>query len=449
MNLEVIKEKIKNNKVIIILGIIIIIAIALRFSYILETPYYRRQHDLGTLENSGGLKYIYTIYETGNLPTTKEGQFYHPPLHHLLAAGFLRICSLFTTNETILFEMLQILPCLYSILLIFCAYKILKELKFNFYINALILFIMAIHPTYIILSGSLNNDMLSILLIHVVILQTIRWYKSDNLKNTIILAIITGAAVMTKTSGAIVAPAISLIFIWKIIEEIKKNKKYKTTLKKYIPKFLIFGLISLPIGLWYPIRNYILFNQPILYVMDPLDVRQYYGLVPFIDRITPNISSILSVYHNSYINAENIYGAVIKTSLFGEYKFATSGILYNLAEIAVAINFFVGLFIPIIIISKLISNIKNKSKNLKWNVMLVVLIATNIISFLIMQKELPYGCSEDFRYLVPSIFISLTLIGFILKDEKNRVKKQLIMNIYILIIFVLILADIVMFTHLQ
>ena len=36
-----------------------------------------------------------------------------------------------------------------------------------------------------------------------------------------------------------------------------------------------------------------------------------------------------------------------------------------------------------------------------------------------MQKELPYGCSEDFRYIVPTIFTSLTLLGFIQKDTKK------------------------------
>ena len=130
MKFEVLKEKIKQNKEKIIIGIIFVIAITLRFIYIIKTPYNVRQHDLGDLNSSGCLKYIYTIYSTGKLPTTNKIQFYHPPLHHLISAGFMKLCTLFTKNEIILFEEIQVLPFFYSLILLLCVNKILKELKF-------------------------------------------------------------------------------------------------------------------------------------------------------------------------------------------------------------------------------------------------------------------------------------------------------------------------------
>lgn len=441
------KEVIKNKKEIIIITILFIIAIILRTIYIQQTPYNIRQHDLWDLEHNGCLKYIYTIFETGALPTTNNTQFYHPPLHHMISAILLKIVNVFTTNQTIQFELLQVLPYLYSISLMFVVYKILKELKFKSLTKTLILTITALHPTYIILSGSINNDMLSIFLVHLAILLTIKWYKKTNLTNTILLAIITGAAVMAKTSGGIIAPSIATIFIWKVADEFIKNKKYKPLIKKYTLTFAIFGLISLSIGLWYPIRNYIKFNQPILTIMDPMDIKQYYGLIDFKDRITPSLSAIKSVYHDSYDNAENIYGAVIKTSMYGEYKFAKTGILHYLSLLSVIINFFLGLIIPIIIIISLFISAKNEDKDLKWKTMLFILFIVNIITFLIMQKQLPYGCSEDFRYIVPTIFTSIALLGYIQKDTKKTYIKHSITIIYILIIYSLIFADISIFTH--
>lgn len=441
------KEFIKNKKEIIIIGIIFAIAITLRIIYITKTPYYYRQHDLGDLSGAGCLNYIYTIYKTGKLPTTNLHQFYHPPLNHLLSAALLKIVTPLTSSNEPLFEILQILPCIYSILLICAVYKILKELKFNFEIIAIIIFIISIHPTMIILSGSINNDMLSILLIHIVVLRLIKWYKNNNLKNTIILAIVTGASVMAKTSAAIVAPSIAMIFIWKFIEDMKKHKSKNKILKIYISKFATFGIISLSIGLWYPIRNYILFKQPILYVLDPKEMAQYYGYLPFMNRLLPNLESLNSVYHNSYVNAGNIYGAIIKTSLFGEYEFAKTGFLYTLAQISVIFNFFIGIIIPIILIPYFIKSITKTNQNFKWKLSLFLLLFINIISFIIMQNKLPYGCSEDFRYIVPSIFLILTILGYKYQEETKKIKKLLVIHIYTLIIITLLIANLVIFTN--
>jgi len=79
--------------------------------------------------------------------------------------------------------------------------------------------------------------------------------------------------------------------------------------------------------------------------------------------------------------------------------------------------------------------------------MLFSLFLINVITFLIMQKQLPYGCSEDFRYMVPTIFTSITLLGYIQKDTEKAIIKHSITIIYILIIYSIILADISIFTH--
>lgn len=439
-------NKLKKEKTILIL--LFIIGILLRTYYIQETKYYQRQHDLGTLEKNGCLNYIYTIYETGKLPKTNTNQFYHPPLHHIISATFLKVVSPLAQNQTDLFEYLQLLPYLYSILLMFIIYRITKELKLNSLIKILIITIVSLHPTYIILSGSINNDMLSILLIHLTILQTIRWYKNNNLKNTIILALTTGTSVMAKTSGAIMAPAISIIFIWKLVNDIIANKQKTKIIKKYIITFSIFGIISLSIGLWYPIRNYILFDQPILYVLDPLDKAQYYGDIKFIDRIIPSLQSTFSIYHNSYKDASNIYSSAIKTSMFGEYVFAENGIIHTLSLISVVTNFYLGLIIPIIIIINLIKNIKNKDQELKWKIFLIIIFIINIISFIIMQIKLPYGCSSDFRYIVPTIITSITLLGYTYKNTKKPIKNNILkLSIFILIILSIIFADISIFIN--
>ena len=45
---------------------------------------------------TGHLAYIETIYQTGKLPTSNSWQFYQQPLHHIIAAGWLKINEFFT-----------------------------------------------------------------------------------------------------------------------------------------------------------------------------------------------------------------------------------------------------------------------------------------------------------------------------------------------------------------
>ena len=73
---------------------------------------------------------------------------------------------------------------------------------------------------------------------------------------------------MTKVSGAIMAVPIMYTFIRKIVETYKTEKD---KLLRLFGKFLLFGVISLPLGLWHPIRNLVLFSQPIGGVLLPAE----------------------------------------------------------------------------------------------------------------------------------------------------------------------------------
>lgn len=192
------------------------------------------------------------------------GQFYHPPLHHLMSAMWLKLVDGIIQNEDSLLESLQFVTLIYSMLIIVITYKMLKELKIKGIYQEFILIVMAFHPTFIILSGSINNDLLSILLIFYSTYRLIKWYQQQNLKNTILLAIATGLAVMAKSSGAIISVPISYIFLLQFYRNFKKAKVKKEVLKKYVGLFTIFGVISLSLGLWYQIRNYQLFRTTIL-----------------------------------------------------------------------------------------------------------------------------------------------------------------------------------------
>lgn len=415
------KIEFKLSKLSKILIIIMIFAFIVRLIYIIKTPYMENQHDIEP--NGNGLSYIFTIYDTGKLPDNNAGQNYHPPLHQILAAGWLKVISIFTQDFEIMCESLQFLTLIYSMALIVILYKIVEKIRMKEKYKILLMIIFAFHPMFIILSGTLNNDILCLLLVSWSILRLINWYNKPDIKNTTFLAIIIGLSVMAKTSGGIIALPTIYIFILRMVKDIKKTSKKEMMFKKYVYLFVFFGCISLPIGLWYPIRNYIEFGQPILYVMDVNNPDLYVGDNSLISRLNPFSTEIFKMYCDPWIDF-NIPTFLVKCSLFEEYSWGTNfGIIYT---IAIILNI---IMILAFIISFINCLIKKEKRNIEWKISLAILLIFNVVSYLAMNMKLPYGCSMNFRYLLPTIFIGAIFICFNL-DYYRRKNIKLEKNLY-------------------
>ena len=427
---ERMKKWIKRNKVFII---IFLLALIIRMIFIIKYPLSKAQHDVNG--ENGHFSYIQTIFIQNRLPSTNQYQYYQPPLHHFISAMWLKVFSKLIRSYTTLIESLQFVPLIYSMLLLIVINKILKELKIKDKYKNLILIIMAFHPTFTILSGSINNDMLSILLIFCTLYELIKWYKKSDMVNTIILAIVTGLAVMAKTSGAIVSLPIMYIFLLQFYRAIKKGDKRK--IWKYIGMYCVFGIISLSLGLWYPVRNYILFKQPILYILDPNNQKLYVGDKSLLSRFVPFSKELLIQYADPYEHY-NIPTFLIKSSLFGEWTWTTSYICKYIYVFALFANIAIIVFSIVAIIREMTSN---RKRDLIYRNIFLILYFFNIISFISMNIKLPSGCSMDFRYIVPTIFIGIYFIGLQLRKIQNEAKNKLIYRTLMQISIVLVVAS--------
>lgn len=87
--------------------------------------------------------------------------------------------------------------------------------------------------------------------------------KEKNWKNTLLLAVIYGLGMMTKISMATLAVFTAVVFARSFFKACKTG-----TWKGLLLKYAVFGAISLPLGLWYSLRNYLLFRQPLTYVLE-------------------------------------------------------------------------------------------------------------------------------------------------------------------------------------
>ncbi len=402
--------------------LIIIIGVILRTMYIVYTPITTRQHDVEWLDSEGHLKYIYTLYSEGHLPSTNEWQMYHPPFFHSLAAGWLKINDIFNIPLERSLEGIQVLTAIFSSLIMLVVYKITNKLKLNDKYKILINSFVAVYPTFIILAGSINNDCLTIFLQFLILWYLIKWYENDSWKNSIILALITGLCVMTKLSGAIMAIPILYTFIKKFIDYYEHNKKL---LLQLVYKIIVFGIISLPIGLWYQVRCYILFgNNAIPAPGDFLYTGNYSIFERFLSISFSQIfGSIFCVIPGDY----NIFAYIVKCSIFGEYSYGSA----NVIHLSMLLINFILIILSLIYIIKYLFDRKNKSfiKNL-----LLINWIVNIISYYSFNIKYPYLCTMDFRYIVPTVFTGIVLLLDGISKLHNFVIKEIVLwLIYIFI----------------
>lgn len=432
------KFRFKLSKLSKIMIAIIVLAFCIRLIYIIRTPYMEKQHDIEP--NGNGLSYIFTIYNTGRLPDNNGGQNYHPPLHQILAAGWLKIISIFSQDYEIMCESLQFLTLIYSMLLILVLYKIIEKFRLKDKYKILLMIIFSFHPMFIILSGTLNNDILCLLLVSWSILRLIDWYYNPDIKNTIFLAIAIGLSVMAKTSGAIIALPTIYIFLLRMIKDIKKTSQKRMMFEKYVYLFVFFGCISLPIGLWYPIRNYLKFYQPILYIMDVNNADLYVGNNSLISRLTLFSSEIFKIYCDPWVDF-NIPTFLAKCSLFEEYSWGTNfGIIYS---ISIVLNI---IMILVFLISFINCLVKKEKRNIEWKIAFTILLIFNIISYLVMNIKLPYGCSMNFRYLLPTIFIGAMFTYFNLdyyRRKNIKLEKKMYKVLFMCTVILFMASDII------
>ena len=397
--------------------LIFILGLLLRTIYILYTSAHIRQHDVLALNEEGHLGYIYTLFKTYRLPTTNTWQFYHPPAWHILGAIWLKINELLKMDLLVSIEGIQIITTLLSSFIILIVDKINIKLNIKNKYRYLIDLMFAIHPALIILSGSINNDCLLIFLEFLTILLLINWHNLPDIKNTIYLAITTGLCVMTKANGALIAVPILYIFINKFIYYLKNNKKQ---IKQFISKIITFGIISLPIGLWFQIRSLVLFSKT--EIPSPGDWL-YTGNHSIISRFI-NIN-LKELFHYANMDKDyNIPSFIIKSSLFGEYSFNN---LSNIIKYTLLITNIILIIISTIFIIKYIFN---KKKNIYINTLIITWIST-LISMIIFNYKYPYACSMDFRYIEICLLTGIIMLNYSNDNTKLRKVINIIQYIFI------------------
>lgn len=385
---------------------ILFIGFVMRIGYMLFTPCTLRVHDLRalTIDSDGHAAYILNILD-GHLPMSNEGQFYHPPLYYILSAVVSLMLKplLHLTKEVDLINCARLVSCFFSCITLYCVEALCTELKIK---KPIPIALVAFLPNFYLMGGRVNNDAMATFFMTMILLYSVRWYQDQNRKNTLILALSFGLGMMSKMSVAIFAVPTGLMMLYVLVKSVKIH-----TLLKTLKSLCLFTVLCVPLGLAYPIRNLILFNQPLNYVLDvggPEFASQNYS---YIQRfLTFPITKIFHPVYNDVFSDYNLWMYLFKGGLFGEFWF-------NISDAIPAIMLFIYAIISIFLVISAVLSFKDRDRSINYLVLSAVVL---ILSYIVFNLRYPYGCTMDFRYMAPVFIINSLLFGRFLDLNKDK-----------------------------
>lgn len=416
-------KKITTKRLILLM---FILGFLIRLAYIMAVSIHTQQHDAGSAERmQGHLGYIAYLLNNAHLPdmdVREVNQFYHPPLHHILAAIWIAVQQGLGIEPKDAYENIQLLTMMYSCFCMILSYKIFKQLGLKGKGLIVSFAIVAFCPTFYILGGCVNNDILCVTLMLGAVLNTFYWYKSRKMSRIICIAVCVGCAMMAKLSGWMTAPAIAFVFIYVFFKNLKEWKKY-------LAQYAAFICVCAPLGLWWGIRNYITHKVPIAYIIKlPENSSQYIGNIPVTKRLFDfnprqfaDVGDQFTMYDGAY-NEYNPLIALFKTSMFDELF-----IVRTFPKIA-GINqvlFWSAVILGIIGFAMMIYVFFNdKELSGVHKVFTGIFYFTLMGSYYIFCIKFPHVCTENIRYAVPVIVIGAYFVGRLMQKLNTSISKK-------------------------
>ncbi len=435
-----------NTKRIVFL--LLLLGFVLRVGYMLYTPGATRQHDTFSKNFNGHEAYAWTIFDTGKLPTHNGYQFYHPPLNALVQAGFMRFISgltevfvapentaaflekfnyakpsYITSNERYyLYSACQILAVTYSFITAVVLVKTVWLFDFSDKTKLFLSAFVVLYPRQIQFSGQLNNDGISYMLAVLALYFALKWQKGNKAWGHIVACgFAVGLGMMAKLSSATVCLPIAGVFIYEFVCTLRK-KEGAISLSKMIGQYALFLAVCAPIGLWFQIYANGRFGQELGFVFSNLNRKLYTGDHSFFERFVVAFDLreyFGSIYCRPFEGHYNLFNYALRSSIFGEFSY-WQGEGFAVAAIVAAWIFTVALAISLAWAIVLCVRSKReetgvwKRSNLQLPDLLFVFLLTQsqVLSEIYFYITMPYGCTMDFRYIMPLILGVALLVGY-------------------------------------
>lgn len=402
--------------------LIVTMGIILRIGYLLYTPCTLRGHDIWELSPGafGKAGYVLGIAVNGQLPTGYELQYYQQPLFFIFGGIFARLLGNLTALQGeayyyFLTDMSRWIACAASCLILPVAGKLFDVFEMHGNVKLTGMLLVSFCPIFYLMGGWVGEDSLITLFMALALLFTVNYERSPSNRNILCLSLIYGFGMMTKIS--MVLPAVYTTYVFGKL--LFKGEKKQKTLWQYI----LFLGISMPLGLWFSIRNFILFKQPIGYVL-----RQdkggdlFTGDYSYIERfLLPDLRNLLSTPYANPLQDYNLSSYLLKSELFGEFTF-------QVPMWVPVILLFLHIVIEIRIAWEVLKIWKSREKSDDEKKLAVWY--TGILLFSVFSYFTnPFGCTMNYRYIAVLSVVKGLIWGYFLMQERKKEERTWLSHI--------------------
>ncbi len=433
-----------------ILGFILFGGFLIRAYYILAAPYNITKHDTGNFigfdtneTGDGHFGYIEYLLKNHHLPDfdpRMRWSFYQPPGFYILSAIILGITRLFNVEMPLCYESIQVVTLLFSCLTVWTCFRILEEFDIPDKWMLILVALISVHPFYSIMSVTLTNDCMAMYFMALAIWYTIRWYKSPELKNILVIAVAVGIAMFTKINSAVIAFGIGFIFLYVLWKNFKKWKQF-------VVQFVLFLTVCAPIGLFYPIRNFIKFDMPFIWIQHMTETDpQYIQYSTIFSRLGIPSFKQMSYAFISYDTTleQNVWIQALRTALFDELMPDIGSSLFGSSALVLL---WISIVIAALMNIAFIWNIyKNSEMQLEIRIFFIIEYLSMLISYAKFCLDEPYICTMNYRYIPISMLFPVIGTAVWLKchtDEKISDSDKRFKNILLYSSFCFIIMAIV------
>lgn len=398
---------------------ILLISFILKMFYAIKKIFCVTDHDLQVLEvnpfvigPTGHLGYINYIIEHLSLPPVITEyndfppQFYHPPLFYVFGALVKGIAEKLGVPEIICYEILQQLNMVFAFLCIYVLYKILNELKISAKMTMLLMLLVAFSPIYLTLGVEINNDCIMTLFCLLAVHRVIIWYKKRTMKDIVLTGLFLALGMLSKTSAVLISPALGAVFACAFFEKGQNSESRK----KLAGQYGAFLAVSVPLGLSWVIRNYVMYKVPFSYVPAVVGRQpQYTGDIPVIARLgLPSLKQLtlwkLDIFHPE--DQPSILGQIIQSQTFDE------GLLLNPDPVTPMILLWSYWLLYLFAFYLLVRFVAYRKIKLPVKLLLGLLFAVPVASIYLFAFQYPALCSVSARYIAAPLTMLFVAAGY-------------------------------------
>lgn len=408
----------KNSKYIC--RVILRLSLLLKVGYAFLMQFDISAHDLWDVSDwhnvtLGNLGYIQYLYQYKELPIYYGGQFYHPPFFYALSALVMDVVYGMTGNVELAFEIIQILNSVVAFLVSYACYRLFLKLNISGIRLVAATAFVSSFPLLYNMGACINNDCLVALFCVLTMLFAVKWSETKQWSDIILTAVCLALGMLTKTSAGLMAVGPALLFLYSFFKADKQEK-----LKKLLPQYLVFGLISVPLGLSWVIRQKITFGIPFSYIM-PLEV----GDSPYIASLSPlhrlglptwaQMTTTFTDFNDPY-NYSNIWGQILQSTMFDEMIFNSDTLMMKVIGI---ICLWLLAAIMIMLTVRFVMYMTARGEDIGVKLLLGGIFFTLMGSFIVFCFQYTYICTMHTRYIFAIFPILLASYGLAPRIDKK------------------------------